>query len=392
MNGRASIPPQVARLERGGLIAGGIGLAAGAAGFFSAPGDFFPAYLLGFVFCAALAMGSLALLLLHQMFGARWGFAIQRPLEAATRTLPLLAVMFIPIALGIPKIYSWAGAAAGGEHLPHGKAAYLNTPFFLGRTALYFAAWILLAWLLGRWSQELDRTGDPRLAQRLRNSSAPGLLIYGLTATFAVVDWLMSLDPHWFSTVFGLIGIAGQVLAAIALMSVVVARMSEQAPYAGRIGKQQFHDLGNLLFAFTMVWAYLSFSQYLIIWSGNLPETIPWYQHRSHGGWQGVAVFLAVFHFAVPFLVLLSRQAKRGARALAAIAGLLFVMRLVEFHWVIVPTFHPGGFHFHWLQVALPAGLTGMWLWFFARQLRARPLLPERDPRMIEAFEHAEAH
>jgi hypothetical protein len=355
--------------------------------------QFLESYLLGFVFWAGIAMGSFALLLLHHMFGAGWGFTLQRLLEAGTRTFPLLAVLVVPVLAGAPDLYEWTDtrAAETDELLKH-KSAFLNLPFFTGRAVFYFVVWIGISLLLKRWIEKLDATGDPRIVQRLRNLSYPGLILYGLTATFAAVDWVMSLEPHWFSTVFGLLFITGQILATFALMIQFVKLLARHEPYAGRVGAQQFHDVGNLTLAFTMIWAYLSISQYLIIWSGNLPETIPWFQKRSQGGWQIVAGLLIALNFALPFVLLLSRFVKRRIEILARVGLLLLGMRFVDLFWVIKPAFHKAGFSVHLLDIAAPVGIGGIWIWYFLHNLKAQSVLPERDPRMEGALEPAAGH
>jgi len=391
MNGEA-LKAQLERVQRTALAVGAAGLVVCALGFFTAREQFFQSYLLGFVFWMCIAMGSFAVLLLHHTFGAGWGFVVQRPLEAATRTFPLMAVLFLPLLAGMHDLYHWTHAEAATDVLLKHKAAYLNVPFFIGRTAFYFVAWIGVASLLNRWSAQLDETGDARIAEKLRAFGPPGLLVYGLTATFAAVDWVMSLDPHWFSTMFGLIFIGGQVLATFAFMILVTRMLSKHAPMKDMAHPAQFHDLGNLTLAFTMIWAYLSFSQFLIIWSGNLPETITWYTDRSRGGWQWVALLLFLLNFALPFALLLSRFTKRRIDALARVAIIILAMRLVDLFWVIAPKFHAEVFHVHWLDVAAPAGIGGVWVWFFLNELKKRPVLPVRDPRMEEALAHAEGN
>jgi hypothetical protein len=329
------------------------------------------------------------------MFGAGWGFTIQRPLEAATRTLPVMAVLFLPLIAGMHSLYEWThkDIVAADKLLKH-KEVYLNEPFFFVRTAIYFAVWIGIARLFARWADQLDETGDAQIAQRLRNASAPGLLLFGLTATFAAVDWIMSLEPHWFSTIFGLIVIIGEILATFALCILVVQILSRYEPYAGQVGAQQFHDLGNLTFAFTMLWAYTNLSQFLIIWSGNVPETIPFYLNRSSGGWQAIAQGLAALHFVLPFVLLLSRKTKKDIHRLARVAMLLLAMRIVDLYWIIGPVFSPKQLDLRWVWLDLAAAMAigGIWVWWFARQLKSRPVLPARDPRMEGAFEHAHGH
>lgn len=391
MNGADPLRAQLDRLQRGALVVGVVGLGVCALGALASPAQFFESYLVGFLFWAGITLGCFALLLLHHIFGAGWGFVIQRTLESGTRMFLLLAVLFAPLLVGLHELYEWTHAeVVASDPLLQEKSAYLNVNFFIGRAVVYFLAWIGVAHLLNAWSQRLDETGEPRLVERLRNAGPPGLLVYGLTVTFATVDWAMSLDPHWFSTMFGLMFIAGQVLSALAFVVIVTGLLAEHKPLSDVARPAHFQDLGNLMLAFTMIWAYLSFSQFLIIWSGNLPETVTWYKDRSTGGWQWLALLLFAFSFALPFVLLLSRATKRRGRALAVVAGLVVGMRLVDLFWVVQPTFHPQGLAIHWMDVAAPIGIGGLWVAVFLRQLKSRPLLPQLDPRMKEAF--ADAH
>ena len=389
MNGTAILD----RIQKPALIVGAVGAVLCLAGAVTSPEQFYRSYLVGFLFWAGISLGCFAVLLLHHIFGAAWGFVVQRMLEAGTRTFALLAVLFLPLLLGLHHLYEWTHAdVVAGDPVLQAKSAYLNVGFFVGRAVFYFLAWMGIAALLNRWSQQLDQGGAPALADRLKNSGPPGLLVYGLTVTFATVDWVMSLDPHWYSTMFALIFIAGQVLSTLAFVVLAMRLLGEHQPLADVLRPAHLHDLGNLMLAFTMIWAYVSFSQFLIIWSGNLPETITWYKDRSEGGWQWVALGLILFGFALPFAILLSRFVKRRARLLAIVAGLVLLMRWVELLWVVQPTFRPGEIGFHWLDLAAPLAIGGLWLWFYARQLKSRPLLPQLDPRMKEAFADAHTH
>jgi hypothetical protein len=381
------------RIQQAALMVGAGGAGLCLVGALTSPEQFYRSYLVAFLFWAGLSLGCLAVLLLHHVFGAAWGFVVQRMLEAGTRTFALVAVLFLPLLLGLHSLYEWTHAeGVAADPVLQGKSAYLNTGFFLARAVFYFAAWMGLAALLNRWSQQLDQSGARPLAERLKNSGPPGLLVYGATVTFATVDWVMSLDPHWYSTIFALIFIAGQVLSTLAFAVLMTRLLEERPPLAGVLRPAHLHDLGNLMLAFTMIWAYVSFSQFLILWSGNLPETIPWYQHRSHGGWQWVALGLILFGFALPFAILLSRFVKRRARLLALVAGLVLFVRWVELFWIVQPTFSPESIRFHWLDAVAPLALGGLWLWFYLRQLKSRPLLPLLDPRMKEKFADAHAH
>ncbi|MGH9803734.1 MAG: hypothetical protein ACRD4D_01080 [Candidatus Acidiferrales bacterium] len=393
MNHEDTLRPYLERLQRRALVVGVAALGLSAVGFFTAPDDFFRSYLLGYFFWTGIALGSLALLLLHHIFGAGWGFVIQRPLEAAARTVALLAVLFLPLLAGMHSLYEWSHAeAVAADPVLQQKSAYLNAGFFAARVVFYFLAWLGIAHLLSRWSRQLDSSGDAKLVNRLRNAGPPGLLVYGLTATFASVDWVMSLDPHWFSTMFGLMLIAGQVLSALAFVTLVTALLRQHQPLAGVLRPEHLHDHGTLMFAFVMIWAYLSFSQFLIIWSGNVPETITWYHSRSAGGWETLALGLVALHFALPFALLLSRYNKRRADILAGVAGLLLVMRLADLFWIMMPTFHPQGLRLHWLDPVVTIGIGGVWLAFYFYQLKGRPLIPQKDPRMVEALADVEAH
>jgi len=387
-NVNQSAPADLGRLPQTARMVGLAGLALCALGFFMDPAQFFRSYLLGFLFWSGLSVGSLGILMLHHLTGGAWGLMIRRVLESAAAALPLMALLFVPLAFGLPHLYPWARpeALAASELLRH-KAPYLNVPFFLARVAVYFIVWAGLTALLRRGSAEQDRTGDPRATDRLQTISGPGMVLFVLTTTFAAVDWVMSLEPEWFSTIFGVLLMGGQAISAMAFAIVMAAALARRGPLAGVLTPSHLHDLGKLLFAFVLLWAYFAFSQYLIIWSGNLPEEVSWYVHRLHGGWRAVALTLVVAHFALPFLLLLSRDVKRDARRLAGVAVLLLVMRLVDLFWLIGPAFHRAGLRAHWLDLAAPAGLGGIWLMMFCRQLGGRPLLPARDPEWAEALE-----
>jgi hypothetical protein len=376
--------PRIATWQRMALLAGIAASLLSAVGAFLAPQQFFRSYLLGYLFWLGIALGCLGIALLHQLTGGAWGNVIRRFLESGTRTLPLLALLFVPIVFGLPHLYEWTHPeVVAADHVLQHKSAYLNVPFLLGRAAFYFAVWIGFAMLLNAWSARGAAEPGGAIARRLKIASAPGILFYVLTMTFAAVDWVMSLDPHWFSTIFGVLFIVGQVLSAFAFVIALVARMRDAEPLASGVTSDHLHDLGNLLFAFLFLWAYISISQLLIIWSANLPEEIPWYLKRFNGGWEWVGYALVVFHFAVPFLILLNRRVKRAGRALAMTATAIIVMHFVDLFWIIVPEFHPDAFRIHWLDVAAPVAVGGLWLALFFRQLAQRPLLaaaPEPAP------------
>jgi hypothetical protein len=266
------------------------------------------------------------------------------------------------------------------------KMPYLNVPFFVARAAVYLAAWLALAFLLTRWSKAQDRTGHPRFDVLLRKLSGGGLVLLAFTVTFAAFDWVMSLDPHWTSTIFGMLFLAGQGLGAIALVIAVAYPLSRRESVGRIFVPTVLNDLGNLLLAFVMVWAYLSFSQLLIIWAGNLPEEIPWYLHRIAGGWRYVAMALAVFYFAVPFLVLLGRGNKRQHRRLATIAIGILAARALDIFYLVMPEFSDGHFGVHWMDAAALAGVGGLWVMLFLWRLGSLPLLALNDPELAPAL------
>jgi hypothetical protein len=379
--------PELARYQRQLLVAGGAGAAVSLVGLFVDRRQFFQSYLMTFMLLLGATLGSLALGMIHQLSGGAWGVVTRRIFGAASRVLPVLTLLYLPLLLGLHDLYEWTHHdIVEADPVLSGKSRYLNTPFFLLRTTLYFAVWNAIAYFLNRWSLEQDRSPDPRIAQRMQALSGGGLVAYGLTITFASFDWVMSLDPHWFSTIYGVLFMGGQGLTALAFLVIVLAWLSRREPLNTIVVPTHFHDLGNLMLAFVMLWAYFSFSQYLIIYSGNLPEEITWYTRRLFTGWRVIGIGLVVFHFAVPFLILLSRTVKRNPDLLVKVAIGVIVVRLIDLFWLIAPELHRDGFAVSWLDVLLPLSLGCVWLGCFIWQLRGRPLLPLHDPQLHEAL------
>jgi hypothetical protein len=379
--------PSLRRYQQRLLIAGAIGGLISLVGWWIDPRQFFQSYLMAYMFVLGITLGCLALGMVHQLSGGAWGVVIRRPIGAASRVLPVLTVLFLPIVFGMHDLYEWthADVVAADKVLQH-KQLYLNTPFFLVRAAVYFLVWNTLSFFLNAWSLEQDRTGDPLIARRMQLLSAVGLLGYGATVTFASFDWLMSLEPHWFSTIYGVLIMGGQGLSAMAFLIIAAGWLSRRPPLQSIIVPAHFHDLGNLMLAFVMLWAYFSFSQYLIIWSGNLPEEIAWYLHRLQTGWRLVALLLVVFHFVAPFALLLSRAVKRHGQTIVKVAFGILAARLVDLHWLIAPEFHRDGISVSWLDIVVPVSLSTIWLGCFVWQLRGRALLPVHDPEFDEAL------
>jgi hypothetical protein len=296
-----------------------------------------------------------------------------------------MTILLIPVLAGMSTLYVWTRPEAANDANIQSKALYLNVPFFIGRAVFYFLVWTFYARRLSRWSAEQDRTGDERLAAKMHAFSAPALVLFVLTTTFAFFDWIMSLEPHWFSTVYGAMFLVGQMLEAFAFIIAVLIVLSKHAPLKDYVTQQHFHDLGNLMFAFMVLWAYLSFSQFIIIWAGNLPEEIPWYVRRLNGGWSWVAVSLIVFHFALPFLVLLQRGVKRNTVLLYRVCLFMIAIRLVDVYWVVEPSLYDQPLQLHWMDFVTPLLVGGAWLTLFFRELKSRPLVPLRDPRLAGA-------
>lgn len=390
-------PSETGRYQQLALIVGAVFMLLLAAGAFvpalGGVDQFFRSYLVGYVFWIGITLGCLGLLMLQHVISGSWGIVIRRVLEAGTRTLPLMIVLFLPIAIfGLKHLYEWMHINEITEpavrNILEKKRPYLNPVFFLIRTGIYFLIWWGLMFLLNKWSAEQDRTAEIQYKRKMDKLSGPGIILFVLTVTFASVDWVMSLNPEWFSTIYGLLYVAGWTLSAFSLVIAVMVYLSTRPPLEGIVRAPHFHDLGKLLLAFVMLWAYFSFSQFLIIWSGNIPEETTWYLNRLRGGWGWIGIGLVILHFALPFVLLLSRDLKRNARRLATIAGLIFLMRLVDICWLIEPEFNREHFRFSWMDVAAPFAFGGLWLAFFIWQLRLRPLLPFNDPNFDEAVEH----
>ena len=355
-------------------------------GWFLEPRQFYMSYLFAELVWTGLALGCMAFLMIHYLTGGDWGWPVRRFCEAAAKTLPLAGVLFIPVFFGIHQIYPWAKPAlVATDHVLQHKHPFFSSWFFIGRAVVAFIIWSWMAYLLNKWSREQDGTTNPAPMKRLRTLSGPGLVIYPLTITVVGVDWIMSLEPNWYSTMFPILICIGQMLSGLSFVILLLAWLEPRTSLAGIVGKQNYHHLGSLLLAMTMMWAYLAFGQLIVIWSGNLPHEISWYLHRIAGGWRWVLVFLVLFHFFGPFFLLLSRQMKRTRLALAAIAGSIFVAHIVDVWWMVMPSFYPHGIHVSWLDFAALFGIGGVWFFFFARNLESKPLVPMNDPRFAVA-------
>jgi hypothetical protein len=376
------------RRRRAGLV-GILGVILLVVALIGSPAQFYRSYLWAYIFYLGITIGSLAWLMLQHLTGGAWGLVIRRPAEAAGRTLPLLTLLFVPLIFGISSLYPWSHAeVVAKDAIMKHKQVYLSIPFFLVRAAVMFAGWNLLSWLLNKWSAMEDREG-PAVPQRLMpRISSMGLIFWAFSVTFLSIDWVMSLDAHWFSTMFGLLFMIGQGLSGMAFLITVMVLLSQTRPMSEVLTPRHLHDLGKFLLACVMVWAYFSFSQWLIVWAGNLPEEIPWYLERLRGGWQYVALILIFGHFALPFALLLSRDLKRNFKLLRSIAIFVLCMRVVDVYWLVTPDASKSGLAVSWVDLAALIGLGGIWLAFFFRQLEKRPLMPINSPDLVETLEH----
>jgi hypothetical protein len=384
--------PEWRRLQRGALIAAAVGLVicAVAALLPEQRPQFFRAYLVAFLFVLGLSLGGMAIVMLQHLTGGAWGLVLRRPMESSSRCLPLVAVFFLPVAAGLSYIYGWATPEwqktyrDAHPHEVFSKADFLSPGFFRARAAVYFVVWLLLMFFLNRWSQEQDRTRDPHLPRRFRLLSAPGIALYGATITLAAIDWIMSMQPDWYSTIFGVVLGTGQVLSGFALSIVLLVLLADHPALGDVLRPGHLRDLGNLMLAFVMLWAYMSFSQFLLIWAGNLTDEIPFYLYRGQAGWQWVAAALAFLQFALPFLLLLSRDVKTSRRRLLGVAVLVLVGRVVDLYWLVMPAPTAAGqvvpLGVPWIGVGAVLLLGGLWLAVYLWQLGREPLLPLGDP------------
>ena len=376
---------RISQWQRQAMLAGFAGILLCVVGLILDRDQFFRSYLFGYIYWTAMGIGCLGILLLNHVVGGKWGLPLRRFVEAGSRTVPYMAVLFIPVVLGMKILYPWARPEAIHDANIVSKSGYLNPAFFTIRAIFYFAIFFLYSRLLTKYSDEQDRTGDDRLIGKMRALSAPGLVVATLVATFAFIDWVMSLEPHWFSTIYGAMFLMGAVVEAFALTIALLIILVRFEPLREYVKEQHIHDLGNLMFAFMILWAYTSFSQYLIIWAGNLPEEVPWYVNRLTGGWGWVALTIVAFHFATPFVLLLMRGIKRRADRLLKVCILLVIIRMLDVYWLTEPAFFGRHLHFSWMDLAALLAVGGIWLSLYFRELNTRPLVPLRDPRLAGA-------
>ena len=387
------------------LVVGGGALLLCAVGFFLNRDQFFRAWLIGYMLWLGVALGSMGLMMIHHLSGGAWGMVVRRVWEASSRTLPLLTVLFIPVALGLNRLYPWTHAELmqTNEILRH-KSVYLNPTFFLARAAVYFIGWNLIAWRMTALSRAQDG-GNIEATRSMQRLSGGGLVFLALSITFVGVDWFMSLNPDFYSTMFGFLFLNYLGLAGLAFTIIMATYLRGTEPMAELFRPSHFADYGKLTLAFVMMWAYFQFSQYLLVYAANLQEEIPYVLTRIDGGWQYLAIFLVIFQFAVPFALLLSRPLKRSPERLVKVAVFLLIIRFIDTFMYVTPEFSAAGanrwfvpgdhqsvFFVNWLDIVTPIAIGGLWFWMFFTQLRQRPLLPIGDPYLPAALESSGGH
>jgi hypothetical protein len=377
------------KLQRLFLLVGLAGLALTVVGAFLNRPQFFFSYLFGWLFWAGLSLGCFLVTMIHQLAGGRWGYPTRRFLEAGFLVLPLMLLLFIPVFFGLSDLYPWARPnEVAAERVLRHRHVYQNGGAFIVRSIGCLALWSCMAFYLRKWSLEQDQTDDAAPTRKARALSAPGIVVYGLLATFAYVDWVMSLEKSWYSTMFPVIIMIGQILVAYAFSVVLVACFRQEEPFAGILTKTHYHHLGNLLLAFVLFWTYVSFGQLLIIYSGDIPQELRWYLNRIAGSWKFVIGALALLHFFVPFFLLLFRTVKLHIVSLTILASVLFLLHIVDIYWLVMPAFHPDHVKVSWMDLTAPIGFGGVWLAFFFSRLKSAPLVLLKDPGLQFAFRY----
>ncbi len=380
------LDPQTYRVTEPGklgsisLIVGLVGLTASAWGYFADSAQFFHSYLVAFVFWLSMGLGGLFFTMLHHLVDAEWSTVLRRWAESAMATLPMMALFVIPVLWGMPDLYHWSHVdVVAQDEILQAKAGYLNPTFFVIRSIGYFVIWGLLVTYLYRSSLKQDQGHSDALTQRLRKISAPGMILFALTISFAAFDWLMSLDAHWYSTIFGVYWFSGAFLSVLCFMVLLGLYQRQKSILNETVTLEHYHDLGKLIFGFIVFWAYMGFSQYLLIWYANIPEETVWFAHRWQGGWKWMSLVLVFGHFVLPFLALMTRAAKRNMIVLGTTAVWLLVMRWVDFYWLTFPNLHEHGPQISWIDFTTLAGVGGIFIWFFWRKYTANPVIPVGD-------------
>lgn len=374
------------------LIFGGAGLLLSAVGFFVDAKQFYHSYLAAFVFWTTIALGGLFFTMLHHLTGATWSVVLRRFSEAIMVILPVLAILFLPIIPGMHDLYHWTHEeAVAADHILQQKEPYLNIPFFLIRAVFYFGVWFLLARTLKKYSTQQDNAPEPSLTDKMRRFSAPGMLLFAVTLTYAAFDWLMSLNPHWYSTIFGVYIFSGSLLSVLAFILLAALYLRGKDVLQSVITLEHYHDLGKLLFGFTVFWAYIAFSQYMLIWYGNIPEETEFFLQRWEGSWKYVSMVIVFFHFALPFLILVTRAAKRNLALMKVMGFWFLIIHYVDIHWIVMPTLHTEGFSLSWIDFTTLIGIGGLFVWYFWKQFAQQATVPINDPKLQSSIQFTNA-
>jgi len=363
-----------------------VGWIALGAGYASNREQFQFSYLVAFVFFVSITLGALFYVQVQHLTGSAWSVTVRRLMETMMRTIPLGLVLFVPIALGIHSVYEWSHASAATDPILKEKASFLNSTGFIVRGFVVLALWSIWALKLYSLSRKQDESGSLELTKSSEKWSAPGVLILFLSASLASFDWIMSLDPHWWSTMFGVYFLAGGAVAFMAVLIAICLALRSAGYLTEAINEEHYHDLGKWLFALTVFWSYVAFSQYMLIWYGNLPEEGIWYHRRMAGNWSGFMPLLIVGHFIVPFFTLMPRASKRNLKMLGFFAGWMLIMHYCDLYWQIMPVLHKAGVVPHWIDAAALLALGGTWALVFWSGLRERPLIPVGDPRLEQCL------
>jgi hypothetical protein len=380
---------RIVRIQFIALTVGLIALGFTALGAFTDRRQFFFSYLFACLFWLGLSLGCFVVTMIHELTGGRWGYPTRRFLEAAYMALPLMLLLLIPVLFGLHELYPWARPdEVAADKVLQQRHSYQNSWAYIVRLVLFLGIWSWMAYCLRKWSLQQDVTHDAGPTRKARALSGPGIVIHGLLGTFAYVDWIMSLENKWYSTMFPVIIMGGQILIAYAFAVVMLALFRDEEPIAKVLTKTHYHHLGNLLLTFVLFWTYVSFGQLLIIYSGDLPHELSWYLHRIAGNWKVIVGVLALFHFFVPFFLLLFRATKRHVLPLTILAALLFCVHMLDTYWLVMPALHHDGVAVSWLDLVAPLGIGGVWVAFFLSRLKAAPLVPLNDPGLQFAFRY----
>ncbi|TVR13599.1 MAG: hypothetical protein EA391_14010 [Balneolaceae bacterium] len=366
---------------------GAVGLIASLVGYFLNSEQFFFSYLTSFAFFTSIALASMILVMIHHVTKSSWGTVIRRIPEAFMANIGIWAIFMIPVILGMSSLYTWTNTEyVANDPIMLGKVPYLNTPFFIIRQFIYFAIWGYLGYRLHKVSVEMDETNDWGLTKILQKLSAPGILIFSLTVAFASFDWLMSLDAHWFSTMFGVYFFAMSFQVLFPILILLVFWFRKKGILENTVSKAHIYDLGAWFFGFTVFYAYIAFSQFLLIYYANIPEETLWFYHRLEGSWSIVTYSLLIFRFIVPFVLLLNRDTKHNDKLLVITSVMVIVMHIVEMHWIVMPVFSHSGVALSWIDIATFIGLGGIFMGLFFQRLRKHNLVPVNDPKLGDSL------